>query len=192
MQKRRSVCVGLFIVLAGTVRLCCDVSLPQVLSFCWRIFDSTLQKRAKGKTVRARRQAAASYTHCLFFRDITKREAVYEILTVSPQYQAKASKEEVTAFRASLTKLGDIYINDAFGTAHRAHRCTHTHTHTHSIKLHELHLLFIFSFEICACSSMVGVELPIKASGFLLKKELTYFGQALGEPKRPFLAILGG
>jgi phosphoglycerate kinase len=76
--------------------------------------------------------------------------------------KAKASKEEVTSFRASLTKLGDIYVNDAFGTAHRAH------------------------------SSMVGVELPIRASGFLLKKELTYFGQALGEPKRPFLAILGG
>lgn len=36
--------------------------------------------------------------------------------------QAKASDEEVASFRASLTKLGDIYINDAFGTAHRAHR----------------------------------------------------------------------
>lgn len=76
--------------------------------------------------------------------------------------KAKASDEEVASFRASLTKLGDIYINDAFGTAHRAH------------------------------SSMVGVQLSIKASGFLLKKELTYFGQVLGEPKRPFLAILGG
>lgn len=76
--------------------------------------------------------------------------------------KVKASSEEVAAFRASLTKLGDVYVNDAFGTAHRAH------------------------------SSMVGVQLPIRASGFLLKKELTYFGQALGEPKRPFLAILGG
>jgi len=58
--------------------------------------------------------------------------------------------------------LGDIYINDAFGTAHRAH------------------------------SSMVGVDLPQKASGFLMKKELDYFAQALENPKRPFLAILGG
>ena len=74
----------------------------------------------------------------------------------------KASAEAVETFRASLTKLGDVYINDAFGTAHRAH------------------------------SSMVGVNLPIRASGFLMKKELTYFGQALGNPKRPFLAILGG
>ena len=74
----------------------------------------------------------------------------------------KASDEDVLAFRTSLTKLGDIYVNDAFGTAHRAH------------------------------SSMVGINLPQRASGFLVKKELTYFGQALGDPKRPFLAILGG
>jgi phosphoglycerate kinase len=39
---------------------------------------------------------------------------------------------------------------------------------------------------------MVGVDLPQKASGFLVKKELDYFAQALEEPKRPFLAILGG
>jgi phosphoglycerate kinase len=39
---------------------------------------------------------------------------------------------------------------------------------------------------------MVGVDLPQKASGFLVKKELDYFAKALEEPKRPFLAILGG
>lgn len=39
---------------------------------------------------------------------------------------------------------------------------------------------------------MVGVDLPQKASGFLMKKELDYFAQALEDPKRPFLAILGG
>ena len=39
---------------------------------------------------------------------------------------------------------------------------------------------------------MVGVELPQKASGFLVKKELDYFAQALENPQRPFLAILGG
>lgn len=39
---------------------------------------------------------------------------------------------------------------------------------------------------------MVGVELPQKASGFLMKKELDYFAQALEKPQRPFLAILGG
>lgn len=73
-----------------------------------------------------------------------------------------ASKESVAAFRASLSKLGDVYVNDAFGTAHRAH------------------------------SSMVGVNLPIKAAGFLLDKELVYFAKALDNPERPFVSILGG
>jgi phosphoglycerate kinase len=74
----------------------------------------------------------------------------------------KASPDEITAFRASLSRLGDIYVNDAFGTAHRAH------------------------------SSMVGVDLLLKASGFLMKKELDAFAQVLDHPKRPLLAILGG
>ncbi|KAF4587871.1 phosphoglycerate kinase [Ophiocordyceps camponoti-floridani] len=74
----------------------------------------------------------------------------------------KADKAKVDAFRKGLTALGDIYINDAFGTAHRAH------------------------------SSMVGVDLPQKAAGFLMKKELDYFAKALESPQRPFLAILGG
>jgi len=76
--------------------------------------------------------------------------------------KVKADKEKVAEFRKGLTALGDVYINDAFGTAHRAH------------------------------SSMVGVDLPQKASGFLVKKELDYFAQALENPQRPFLAILGG
>ncbi|KAJ1565846.1 phosphoglycerate kinase [Nowakowskiella sp. JEL0078] len=74
----------------------------------------------------------------------------------------KASKDDVEKFRASLTRLGDVFINDAFGTAHRAH------------------------------SSMVGVQLPERAAGFLVKKELEYFAKALENPSRPFLAILGG
>lgn len=74
----------------------------------------------------------------------------------------KANPDDVAKFRASLTKLGDVYVNDAFGTAHRAH------------------------------SSMVGVQLPQRASGFLMKKELDYFSKALENPQRPFLAILGG
>jgi phosphoglycerate kinase len=76
--------------------------------------------------------------------------------------KVKADKAKVEEFRKGLTALGDIYINDAFGTAHRAH------------------------------SSMVGVDLPQKASGFLMKKELEYFAKALENPQRPFLAILGG
>ena len=74
----------------------------------------------------------------------------------------KADPEKVKAFRASLTKLGDVYINDAFGTAHRDH------------------------------SSMTGVQLPQRACGYLMKKELDAFGAVLDHPKRPLLAILGG
>ncbi|KAL0935834.1 phosphoglycerate kinase [Colletotrichum truncatum] len=76
--------------------------------------------------------------------------------------KTKADKAKVEEFRKGLTALGDVFINDAFGTAHRAH------------------------------SSMVGVDLPQKASGFLMKKELEYFAKALENPQRPFLAILGG
>jgi phosphoglycerate kinase len=74
----------------------------------------------------------------------------------------KASKDDIAHFRAELTSLGDIYINDAFGTAHRAH------------------------------SSLVGINLPLRASGILMKTELDYFSKALENPKRPFLVILGG
>ncbi|GAB1601580.1 phosphoglycerate kinase-like [Argonauta hians] len=76
--------------------------------------------------------------------------------------KVKASPEDMKKFQASLSKLGDVYVNDAFGTAHRAH------------------------------SSMVGCQLPKKVAGFLLKKELTYFAKALDKPEKPFLAILGG
>ncbi|KAI6173783.1 Phosphoglycerate kinase [Aphelenchoides besseyi] len=76
--------------------------------------------------------------------------------------KTKAKPEDVEKFRNSLSKHGDLYVNDAFGTAHRAH------------------------------SSMVGVSLEPKVSGFLLKKELEYFAKALEQPTRPFLAILGG
>jgi 3-phosphoglycerate kinase len=44
------------------------------------------------------------------------------LIFVAFHLQKKASDADVKAFRDSLTKLGDVYINDAFGTAHRAHR----------------------------------------------------------------------
>ncbi len=61
--------------------------------------------------------------------------------------KVKASPEAVAAFRQSLARLADVYVNDAFGTAHRAH------------------------------SSMVGEGFPVKASGFLVAKELEAFGK---------------
>ena len=78
------------------------------------------------------------------------------------QQKEKASPEAVALFRASLTKLGDVYVNDAFGAAHRAH------------------------------SSIVGVDLEPRIAGLLMGKELDYFSKALEAPEHPFLAILGG
>ncbi|ACB77100.1 phosphoglycerate kinase [Opitutus terrae] len=74
----------------------------------------------------------------------------------------KADPKAVEAFRASLSKLADVYVNDAFGTAHRAH------------------------------SSMVGVQLKDKAAGFLMQAELEAFAKVVDNPARPLLAILGG
>src|SRR5207248_11501058 len=66
-------------------------------------------------------------------------------------------------FARQLASLGDIYVNDAFGTAHRAHASTEGVAH----------------------------DLPAVA-GFLMEKELNFLGQALEHPKRPFVAISGG
>ena len=67
-------------------------------------------------------------------------------------------------FAAKLAQLGDVYVNDAFGTAHRAHASTEGVTH-----------------HISQC-----------AAGYLLMKELDYLGGVLADPAKPFLAILGG
>lgn len=66
-------------------------------------------------------------------------------------------------FSKKLASLGDIYVNDAFGTAHRAH----------------------------ASTAGVAEFLP-SAIGFLIKKEIDIMGKALTRPERPFIAILGG
>ncbi len=67
-------------------------------------------------------------------------------------------------FAKRLAKLGDLYVNDAFGSAHRAHASTE------------------------------GVTQFIKpcVAGYLMQKELDYLGKALAEPKHPFVAVLGG
>lgn len=74
----------------------------------------------------------------------------------------KATPENLAAFRGSLSKLGDIFVSDAFGTAHRAH------------------------------SSMTGVTIAPKVAGLLMGKEVSYFSKLLENPARPVLAIMGG
>ena len=72
-------------------------------------------------------------------------------------------KKNDPEFAKELASLADIYVNDAFGTAHRAHASTEGVTH----------------------------YLPAVA-GFLIGKELDIMGKALEDPKRPFVAVLGG
>jgi len=67
-------------------------------------------------------------------------------------------------FAKKLASLADVYVNDAFGTAHRAHASTEGVAHF----------------------------LPVAVAGFLMQKEIDYLGNAVGNPKRPFIAILGG
>ena len=84
------------------------------------------------------------------------------VLLENTRFRKEEEKNE-TNFAKELASLGDLYVNDAFGTSHRAH------------------------------TSNVGVskELP-SAVGYLVEKEISIMGKALENPERPFVAILGG
>lgn len=79
------------------------------------------------------------------------------------RFHAEEEKND-PAFAQELAELADVYVNDAFGAAHRAH------------------------------ASVVGIvpHLSAAGAGLLMEKELTYLGMALGEAERPFVAIIGG
>ncbi len=86
--------------------------------------------------------------------------------------EAKAAKDEMKAKKAAmaekLASYGTVYVNDAFGTAHRDHASTAS-----------------------ICKFMKKKGAPCVA-GFLMEKELDYLGTAVEAPKRPFIAIIGG
>lgn len=76
----------------------------------------------------------------------------------------KEEEENDPAFAAELAAFGDVYINDAFGTAHRAHASTEGVAHL----------------------------VAERGAGYLMLKELKFLGDAVRNPRRPFVAILGG
>jgi phosphoglycerate kinase len=80
-------------------------------------------------------------------------------------YRGEEHPEEEPDFTKKLAGLGDCYVNDAFGTAHRAHASTTT---------------------------IAGYFPGKAAAGFLLEKEINYLGSTLLSPKRPFYALVGG
>ena len=84
------------------------------------------------------------------------------VLLENLRFHAEEEKND-PAFAKELAALGDIFVNDAFGTAHRAH----------------------------ASTEGVTKYLP-SVAGFLLEKEIQYLGKTIDNPKRPFVAILGG
>ena len=85
------------------------------------------------------------------------------VLLQNTRYRAEEEKNE-PSFSEELGSLADIFVNDAFGTAHRAH-----------------------------CSTVGVVDYVDEAvSGYLIEKELEYLGNAVNEPERPFVCILGG
>ncbi len=86
-----------------------------------------------------------------------------EVLVLENTRFYKAESKNDPEMSKKFARLADIYVNDAFGSAHRAHASTEGVTH----------------------------YLPAVA-GFLMEKEIRYLGQAIADPARPFVAILGG
>lgn len=84
------------------------------------------------------------------------------MLLENVRYRKEETKNE-EPFTGQLASLGEIFVNDAFGTAHRAH-----------------------------CSTAGLAEYMPSVSGFLIEKEVKFLGDALENPERPFVAIMGG
>jgi phosphoglycerate kinase len=87
-----------------------------------------------------------------------------EVLLLENLRYYKEETENEKHFAAKLARLGEVYVNDAFGTAHRAHASTEGVTHY---------------MDPCV-------------AGFLLMREIEHIGSLLDNPERPFVAILGG
>lgn len=85
------------------------------------------------------------------------------VLLENLRFHGEETKND-EGFARSLAHLADVYVNDAFGTAHRAHASTAGMAH----------------------------HVKERAAGFLLKKEVDYLGKVLADPERPLIAILGG
>jgi phosphoglycerate kinase len=85
------------------------------------------------------------------------------VLLENLRFHAEEEKND-DGFARSLAELGDVYVNDAFGAAHRAH----------------------------ASVAAIVPRFTHAGAGLLMEKELRYLGMAIGNPERPFVAILGG
>ncbi len=90
-------------------------------------------------------------------------EGINVVLLENLRFHPEEEKND-EAFAAQLASLADLYVNDAFGSSHRAH----------------------------ASVEAAARLLPTPAAGLLMEKEIQYLGDALANPQRPFVAVLGG
>lgn len=93
------------------------------------------------------------------------------VLLENLRFHAEEEKND-PVFAKALAELADVYVNDAFGAAHRAHASVEA--------------------IVKAVASRAGDLAPAAAAGLLMENELRYLGLALGNPERPFVAVIGG
>ena len=124
-----------------------------------------------GETVKAMAEKLRPEQHVLLLENLRfhkEEEGKAKVADTATEEEKKAAKAEMKkqqeAFAKQLAELGDVYVNDAFGTAHRAH----------------------------ASTAIVCKFFKQNAAGFLMEKEVEYLGKAMSSPDRPFIAILGG
>ncbi len=124
-----------------------------------------------GPEVKAMAESLRREQHILLLENLRfhkEEEGKVKLPETATDEEKKAAKAEMKKkqeeFARQLSELGEIYVNDAFGTAHRAH----------------------------ASTAVICKFFKTNVAGFLMEREVKYLGQALANPERPFVAILGG
>jgi len=124
-----------------------------------------------GPDVKAMAESLRREQHILLLENLrfhAEEEGKAKVAEDASDEVKKAAKAEMKKkqeeFARQLSELGELYVNDAFGTAHRAH----------------------------ASTAIITKFFKVNAAGFLMEKEIKYMGQAMANPERPFVAILGG
>lgn len=124
-----------------------------------------------GPEVRAMADSLRNEQHILLLENLrfhSEEEGKVKLPDTATEEEKKAlkaaMKQKQEEFARQLAGLGDLYVNDAFGTAHRAH----------------------------ASTAVICKFFKTNVAGFLMEREVKYLGQALANPARPFVAILGG
>lgn len=124
-----------------------------------------------GPEVKAMAESLRREQHILLLENLRfhkEEEGKVKVPDTASEEEKKAAKAEMKKkqeeFARQLAELGDLYVNDAFGTAHRAH----------------------------ASTAVICKFFKQNVAGFLMEREVKYLGQALSNPERPFVAILGG